>query len=75
VRAARRLPLLELDVEDRRSGYPVELVLRAHDAAWRLEQIDVDYHPRVGRSKVTGDMRGYLTAVRDMRRRLAEAAR
>ncbi|MGN7799549.1 glycosyltransferase family 2 protein [Leifsonia sp. 22587] len=75
VRAARRLPLLGLGVDDRRSGYPVEVVLRAHRSGWRVAQVDVLYHPRIGRSKVTGSLRGYVTAVRDTRRRLAEAGR
>ena len=75
VRAAYRVPLLELGVTDRRSGYPVELVLRAHRQGWRLQQVAVDYLPRVGRSKVTGSVRGYLTAVRDVRRQLTESAR
>ncbi|GAA2050119.1 glycosyltransferase [Leifsonia soli] len=75
VRATRRAALLELEVRDKRSGYPVELVLRAHRAGWRLSHVDMAYRPRIGRSKVTGSLRGYLTAVRDTRRRLAEAAR
>ena len=75
VRATRRAPLLALGVSDRRSGYPVELVLRAYQAGWRLCQVDVAYRPRIGRSKVTGSLRGYATAVRDTRRRLAEGAR
>jgi len=33
--------------------------------------VDVDYHPRIGRSKVTGNARGYLTAIRDARAALA----
>ncbi|WP_210724113.1 glycosyltransferase family 2 protein [Leifsonia sp. PS1209] len=75
VRAARRAPLLALGVEDRRSGYPVELVLRADRAGWRVRQVDVDYLPRIGRSKVTGTVGGAFTAVVDMRRRLAASAR
>lgn len=75
VRAARRVELLRLAVEDRRSGYPVELFLRAHDDGWRIQQVDVDYRPRIGRSKVTGTVGGALTAVRDMRRRLADGTR
>jgi glycosyltransferase involved in cell wall biosynthesis len=66
VRVARRSALLALDVRDRRSGYPLETVLRAADAGWRIVQLDVAYHPRVGESKVTGTVDGYLRAVRDM---------
>jgi diguanylate cyclase (GGDEF)-like protein len=35
MRAAWREALLELKVQDRRSGYPVETVVRAADAGWR----------------------------------------
>ncbi len=66
VRVARRSALLSLAVRDRRSGYPLETVLRAADAGWQIAQIDVAYHPRIGTSKVTGTVGGYLRAVRDM---------
>jgi glycosyltransferase involved in cell wall biosynthesis len=73
MRAARRAELLALDITDRRSGWPLEMVLRAGHAGWRIAQVDVDYEPRVGRSKVTGTVRGTLTAVHDMRRQLSHA--
>jgi glycosyltransferase involved in cell wall biosynthesis len=66
MRAARRDELLELAVLDRRSGYPAETVVRAADAGWRIAEIDVDYHPRRGRSKVTGTPLGAWRAVRDL---------
>lgn len=66
MRAAERLPLLGLDLQDRRSGYPVETVVRAADAGWRVVAVDVDYLPRRGRSKVTGTPIGAWRAVRDM---------
>jgi glycosyltransferase involved in cell wall biosynthesis len=66
VRVARREAYLALDILDRRSGYPVDTVVRAADAGWRIVQFDVDYAPRNGRSKVTGTVRGTFTAVRDM---------
>ena len=67
VRLARRQDLLDLGVTDRRSGYPLETVLRAADAGWRIREVDVTYLPRVGRSKVTGTVRGSWQAVTDMR--------
>lgn len=67
VRVARRTPLLELGLIDRRSGYPLETVLRAAQAGWRIEGVDVKYAPRTGKSKVTGTVRGTVQAVRDMR--------
>ena len=68
MRAARRVGLLELGLTDRRSGYPLEMVLLAGRRGWRIAETDVAYHPRTGRSKVTGTLRGTLQAVRDMRR-------
>jgi len=67
MRAARRAPLLGLGIEDRRFGWPLEMVLRAAREGWRIEERDIPYHPRVGgRSKVTGTLRGTLLTLRDM---------
>jgi glycosyltransferase involved in cell wall biosynthesis len=66
MRAARRDPLRALGVADRRFGWPLEMVLRAAAAGWRIEEVAVGYGPRAGRSKVTGTVRGTLGAVRDM---------
>ena len=66
MRAACREALLALHIQDRRSGYPAETVVRAADAGWRIVEVDVDYLPRRGRSKVTGTPMGVLRAVRDM---------
>ncbi|MFF5023934.1 glycosyltransferase family 2 protein [Streptomyces collinus] len=66
LRAARREPLLALGLTDRRSGYPLQMVVRAADAGWRVTEHDVPYLPRTGASKVTGTWRGTWQAVRDM---------
>jgi dTDP-L-rhamnose 4-epimerase len=71
MRAARRRALLELGIEDRRCGWPLEMVLRADRAGWRIDEVPVTYRPRVGRSKVTGTIRGTLHAVADMGKALA----
>ncbi len=68
MRAARREPLLALGIEDRRFGWPLEMVVRAARAGWTVQEVDVDYLPRTGRSKVTGTVRGTARAVRDMDR-------
>ncbi len=72
LRAARRDALLGLDLTDRRSGYPLQMVVRAADAGWRIAEHDVPYLPRTGASKVTGTWRGTWHAVRDMSRVLNE---
>jgi glycosyltransferase involved in cell wall biosynthesis len=66
MRAARRADLLGLALEDRRCGWPLEMVLRAAAAGWRVAEVPVAYRARTGRSKVTGTVRGTLRAVRDM---------
>lgn len=74
MRAARRAALLQLGLEDRRFGYPLEMVMRAAAAGWRIGEAPVPYYPRTGKSKVTGTVGGTVRAVRDMRRVLAEYA-
>ena len=74
MRAARREALLALPMSDRRFGYPLEMVVRAAEAGWRIAEADVPYHPRTGKSKVTGTVRGTVKTVRDMRRVLASVA-
>jgi len=66
MRAARREPLLALGVRDRRFGWPLEMVLRAADAGWRIEEAPVSYRRRAGRSKVTGTLSGTARAIADM---------
>ncbi|MEV6304491.1 glycosyltransferase family 2 protein [Actinoplanes sp. NPDC051861] len=68
MRAARRDALLALDLRDRRFGYPLELLLGAARAGWRVREVDVAYGPRAAgtRSKVTGTVRGTLRAIHDM---------
>jgi len=68
MRAMRREPLLELGMQDRRSGWPLEMVLRSAAAGWRISEVKVPYAKRSGRSKVTGTVGGTARAVRDMSR-------
>jgi len=66
MRAARRERLLELGIEDRRFGWPLEMVLRAAAAGWTVLERPVPYLRRSGRSKITGTVRGTARAMRDM---------
>jgi glycosyltransferase involved in cell wall biosynthesis len=67
LRVCRRQDLLDLDVRDRRFGYPLELLVKAGAAGWVLREVDIDYRPRTAgtRSKVSGSVRGTLRAARD----------
>jgi glycosyltransferase involved in cell wall biosynthesis len=72
MRAARRRALLDLGIEDRRFGWPLEMVLRAAAADWRIAEVPVPYRAREGKSKITGTVKGTVRAVRDMRAVFAE---
>jgi glycosyltransferase involved in cell wall biosynthesis len=71
MRAAGREALLSLNLADRRFGYPLEMVMNAAAAGWRVAEVDVAYLPRIGKSKVTGTVRGCVRTVRDMSQVLA----
>jgi hypothetical protein len=72
IRVARRDELVKLGVEDRRSGYPVELLVRAAAAGWKVVELDVKYGPRTGgKSKVSGSARGSFVAALDFWRAIS----
>jgi glycosyltransferase involved in cell wall biosynthesis len=63
---ARGDALAALGVSDRRSGYPLELLVRAAQAGWTVVERDVAYGPRTGgKSKVSGSFRGSFIAALD----------
>ncbi|MCW2980998.1 MAG: glycosyltransferase family 2 protein [Solirubrobacterales bacterium] len=66
MRAARRQALLDLDLRDRRSGWPLEMVMKAAAAGWSVVDAPVPYAEREGRSKVTGTVRGTIQTIGDM---------
>jgi glycosyltransferase involved in cell wall biosynthesis len=73
MRVCRRGDLLALGVQDRRFGYPVELLQRATRAGWRFAERDVDYRPRAEgtKSKVSGSVRGTVRTARDFAKALS----
>lgn len=71
MRAAPREALLGLNLADRRFGYPLEMVMTAAAAGWRVSEVEVTYLPRIGKSKVTGTVGGCVRTVRDMSQVLA----
>ena len=66
MRAARREPLVALGLQDRRSGWPLEMVVKAAAAGWSVADAPVPYAEREGRSKVTGTVRGTIQTIGDM---------
>lgn len=67
IRVARRQALIDLQIEDRAFGYPLELLLKAGAAGWTIDERPVAYSRRAGgRSKVSGSVKGTVRAARDM---------
>jgi glycosyltransferase involved in cell wall biosynthesis len=72
MRVARRDAVLALGVTDRRSGYPLELLIRAAAANWTVVEHDVSYGPRTGgKSKVSGSIQGSFIAALDFWRTIS----
>lgn len=66
MRAISRDVLIDLGIEDRRSGYPVEFLVRAAQAGLTVAEVDVSFRERsAGRSKVSGSVLGSLRAGHD----------
>lgn len=72
LRIANREKYVELNIKDRRSGYPLETILKANQNNLRLEIFEVPYLKRAGKSKVTGTIAGTLNAIKDMNRAFKE---
>lgn len=70
VRVVRRDRLLALGLVDRGFGYPLELLISAGAAGWRIRELPVRYGRRAAgsRSKVSGSVIGTFRALRDMAR-------
>jgi dTDP-L-rhamnose 4-epimerase len=73
MRIMRRQALLDLGMTDRRSGWPLEMVIKARAAGWEIIELPVKLGGRSGRSKVTGTLRGTLQAISDMSNHLRQA--
>lgn len=75
MRVMRRQALLDLELTDRRSGWPLEMVIKARAAGWEIIELPVNLGGRSGRSKVTGTLRGTLQAISDMSSHLRQVER
>lgn len=67
VRVGRRQLMLDLDVQDRRCGYPLEVLMSAAKSGVAVSERDVAYRRRAAgsKSKISGTVRGTLTVAHD----------
>lgn len=61
-RAIRYRTLMSLDMQDRDYGWTVEMQIKAARDRIRIKEVPVNYRARIGRSKVSGTIRGVLGA-------------
>jgi glycosyltransferase involved in cell wall biosynthesis len=61
-RAVRADLLRRMRLREQTYGWAVEMIARGARAGWRIVEVPVSYHPRIGQSKITGTMRGSIGA-------------
>jgi len=61
-RAARADVLRQLALEERTYGWAVEMILKGALQGYRLAEVPVSYYPRIGKSKISGTLKGTLGA-------------
>jgi glycosyltransferase involved in cell wall biosynthesis len=61
-RAGRTEVLRGLDLEEVTYGWAVEMILKGTIAGFRVVEVPVSYYPRIGKSKISGTLKGTLGA-------------
>lgn len=61
-RAARAEVLRKLELEETTYGWAVEMILKGASQGFRVVEVPVSYHPRIGESKISGTLRGTIGA-------------
>ncbi len=61
-RAARPAMLRALTLQEQTYGWPVEMLVKGAARGYRIVEVPVSYHPRIGTSKITGTVSGSLGA-------------
>jgi glycosyltransferase involved in cell wall biosynthesis len=61
-RAARADVLYSLALEEPTYGWAVEMILKGAIAGFRVVEVPVSYHPRIGKSKISGTVKGTVGA-------------
>lgn len=61
-RAARADVLGRLDLQEMTYGWAVEIILKGALGGFRIVEVQVSYYPRIGKSKISGTLRGTVGA-------------
>jgi glycosyltransferase involved in cell wall biosynthesis len=61
-RAGRADVIRALALEEMTYGWAVEMILKGDLAGYRIVEVPVSYHPRIGKSKISGTLKGTIGA-------------
>jgi glycosyltransferase involved in cell wall biosynthesis len=61
-RAIRTRSLLAMRMDDRNYGWTVQMQVRAAGMGLHIAEVPVSYRPRIGQSKISGTVRGVMSA-------------
>ena len=61
-RAARADVLRRLDLQENTYGWAVEIILKGTLRGFRIVEVPVSYYPRIGKSKISGTLKGTIGA-------------
>ncbi len=61
-RAARADALRSIKLEETTYGWAVEMIVKGALRGFRIVEVPVSYHPRIGKSKISGTVRGSVGA-------------
>jgi len=61
-RAARADVLRQLALEEATYGWAIEMILKAAREGFRVVEVPVSYYPRIGKSKISGTLKGTIGA-------------
>ena len=61
-RAVRAEVIRALALEEMTYGWAVEMIVKGALAGYRIAEVPVSYHPRIGKSKISGTLKGTLGA-------------
>jgi glycosyltransferase involved in cell wall biosynthesis len=61
-RAARTDVLSRLELQEKTYGWAVEIILKGALGGFRIVEVPVSYYPRIGKSKISGTLRGTVGA-------------
>lgn len=61
-RAGRAAVLRQLELQEQTYGWAVEIILKGALRGFRIVEVPVSYYPRIGKSKISGTVRGTVGA-------------